>query len=158
MDADLISTERQRINWERTETAPLREWGQDRIRSLLRIWQRRRAEEKFRLLEERLEPFAQRLGRLPGSERMVVERAMKSVAQIQTLSNAQFAEFATAMLTAWEAGRLHDLIDQLAEADELDEGQLLALLGEAKVLTAIHTAEKVRSQVELVEGLRRRVT
>lgn len=157
LDADLISTERQRINWERTETAALRAWGQERVQSLLRLWQARRAEEKIRLLEERLEPFSQRLGRLPRPERRVVERAMTSVARIQTLSNAQFAEFASAMLTAWEAGRLHDLIDQLAEADELDEAQLLVVLGEANVLTALHTAEKVRSQVELVEGLRRRV-
>ena len=156
-ESDLISTERQRVNWERPETAPLRDWGQDRIRRLLRLWQDRRAEEKVRMMEQRLEPFAQRLGRLPRAERKVVERAMKSVARIETLSNTQYAEFATAMLTAWEAGRLHDLIDQLAEADELDEAQLLLVLGEAKVLTALHTAEKVRSQVELVEGLRRRV-
>lgn len=157
MGTDLISTERQRINWERPETAELRDWGQTRIRTLLRLWQDRRAEEKVRLMEERLEPFARRLGRLPGSERKVVERAMKSVARIQTLSIAQFTEFATAMLTAWEAGRLHDLIDQLADSEQLDEAQLLVVLGEAKVLTALHTAEKVRSQVELVEGLRRRV-
>lgn len=156
-DADLISTERQRINWERPETAPLRNWGQQRIRTLLRLWQDRRAEEKVRMMEERLEPFAQRLGRLPRAERRVVERAMKSVARIQTLSSQQYAEFAIAMLTAWEAGRLHDLIDQLAETDDLNEAQLLAVLGEARVLTALHTAEKVRSQVELVEGLRKRV-
>ena len=35
------------------------------------------------------------------------------------------------MLTAWEAGRMRDLIDNLAESHGLDEEQLITLLLEA---------------------------
>jgi hypothetical protein len=47
-DNDLISTERQRINWEADAAQPLLVWGQTRIKSLLRLWQRKRSESRSR--------------------------------------------------------------------------------------------------------------
>jgi len=61
---DLISTERQRINWESEEARLLLEWGQDRIRKLALIWKGRRAEVKIDALNQRLTPFSARLSKL----------------------------------------------------------------------------------------------
>lgn len=155
--ADLIATERQRVNWEAEATAPLLEWGQDRVKSLLRVWKERRAEEKVRLLDERLAPFAERVQRLKPHERRVVERALKNIAKITSLTNDQFDELAASMLTAWEGGRLQELINSLGEAADLDEAQLLQILAESNILTSLHAAEKVRGQLNLVRGLRRRI-
>lgn len=155
--SDLIATERQRVNWESDATAPLLDWGKDRIKALLLIWKERRAEEKIRLLEERLAPFAERVHRLKTHERRVVERALRNIAKITSLTNDQFGELATSMLTAWEGGRLQELINSLGEANELDEAQLLQILAESNILTSLHAAEKVRGQLNLVRGLRRRI-
>ena len=46
LPADLIATERQRVNWERVETAPLLDWGQSRLRRAFREWARLRGKEK----------------------------------------------------------------------------------------------------------------
>ena len=46
LPADLIATERQRVNWDRSETSPLLRWGQRRLRRVFRVWAALRAEEK----------------------------------------------------------------------------------------------------------------
>ena len=57
LPADLIATERQRVNWDRVETAPLLDWGRARLRLVFRAWAKLRAAEKMRRLEERLVGF-----------------------------------------------------------------------------------------------------
>ena len=64
LDADVITSERQRINWEHEGAQPLEEWGQQRVKSLLSIWKARRAEEKLKRIEDKVVPFSRRLERL----------------------------------------------------------------------------------------------
>lgn len=154
---DLIATERQRINWEHTETRPLLEWGRERLRQCLRLWASLRAERKAKQLEEKLTGFEDRLGRLKDHEQKTVRRALKAIGRVSTLSDLQFEELAEAVLTAWEQGRLHDLIHDMSESPELSEEGLLDILVEAKVLTALQTVEVVRTKLETVRGLRRRI-
>jgi hypothetical protein len=155
--ADLIATERQRINWDDPATEPLLDWGQDRVKTLLRIWRERRAEGKVRLLEERLAPFADRVDRLPASEKKTIKRALTNIAKLPSLSNEQFEDLCQSILTAWEGGRLRELIDQVADAGDLSEEALLKVLVEAKVLTALHAAESVKAKLLVIEGLHHRV-
>ena len=61
------------------------------------------------------------------------------------------------MLTAWEQGRLQDLIDDIAQAEELSADELVGLLAEAQVLTALNTAEAVRTKLLTVGGLKQRI-
>ena len=62
------------------------------------------------------------------------------------------------MLTAWEQGRLHDLVNDIAQAEELSADQLVGVLAEAQVLTALNTAEAVRTKVLTVGGLKLRIS
>ncbi len=153
LPADLIATERQRVNWDRNETAPLLEWGRRRLRHALRAWTRLRAERKTQRLEERIAGFSGRLQRLHGRERRTVKRALTSLGAIPTLSEEQFDELGNAVLTAWERGRLEGLIDEISEAEELDEPTLLNMLLEARALTALQTLEVVRTKLAAVQGL-----
>ena len=41
---------------------------------------------------------------------------------------------APAIVTAWEAGRLHKIIEDVSRMDEMDAGMLLGLLTEQQVL------------------------
>ena len=157
LSADLIATERQRVNWEMVETAPLLEWGQARLRRVFKVWVKLRAAEKTRRLEERLVGFADRLERLPRHEGKIVKRALTSLGAIPTLSDKQFDELGRAVLGAWEQGRLAELIAEIADSEELDESALLEVLMEARVLTALQTVEVVRTKLEAIQGLKRRI-
>lgn len=157
MDADIITTERQRINWELPETKSLEEWGQNRVKSLLLIWKKRRAEEKIKRIEDKVAPLAQRLNLLQSTERKIVSNALKRVASVETISDEQFIDLSNGFITAWEQGRLKNLINQISDTSDLDENALLNLLMETQVLNALHIAEAVKAKLEIINGLRIRI-
>lgn len=156
-ERDLISTERQRINWDNEESRPLLEWGQARVKNLLLKWQDRRAEDKMNRISQRLTPFSARLDRLETHEKRIVTRALRAIARISILGDEDFSQLADAILSAWEGGRLHDLIDRLSETADLDAETLVKILTESRVMNALHAAERVKVQLNLLEGLEERV-
>lgn len=157
LPADIISPERQRINWEHSASLPLLEWGQERIRSLFRLWQSRRADEKVAALEEKLTPFSDRLTKLPSHEQRIVKRAIAKIASISTLSKDTFLSLGEGLLLAWEGGRLKDLIDEVASTESMTSEELIEILIEANVLTALHTAEAVKAKLNVIAGLYERI-
>jgi hypothetical protein len=157
LETDIIAPERQRINWEKSESIPLLEWGQRRLRNLFELWKGRRAEEKIAILEGRLTPFSQRLSKLPTHEQRIVKRALLKIAAVPTLNSVQFETLAEGLLLAWEGGRLKELTDVVATTEDLSEGELLQILIEANVLTALHTAEAVKAKLLVIAGLHDRI-
>jgi hypothetical protein len=154
---DLIATERQRINWEHPEAAPLLSWGKKRVDDLCKLWKEKRAADKIRAMESRLAKFSSRLVNLPSSEQRTVRRALLKLAQISALTTQQFEELGDAILTSWEAGRLKELINRLSDSQTMGPDALVDLLMEANVLTALNTYEAVRTKIALIEGLRAKV-
>jgi len=157
LDEDIIAPERQRINWEHEEAIPLEQWGQDRVKQLLRLWRERRGEKRRKQIEEKVAEFSRRLEKLPSRERNTVKKALYKLGSIATLSDPQFQELGEGVLLAWEQGRLHDLIDEISSADTLSEKELLEILLEAHVLTALNTAEAVKTKLLTVGGLKLRI-
>lgn len=157
LPSDLIATERQRVNLEHDETIPLEQWGQERIKQLLVIWRARRGERRREEIERKLVGFSERLERLPGSERKTVRSALNKLCRISALSNQQFSELGDAILLSWEQGRLRQLIEEIADLEDLTEVDLLQVLVEAQVLTALNTAEAVKTKLLTVGGLKLRI-
>ena len=157
LGVDVIATERQRMNWEHDQARSLLDWGQSRVKSLLKIWKERRAEDKIRLIEEKLASFSDRLDRLKSTERRTVRTALTRLASIEALSNEQFEDLSASMLTAWEDGRLRELIKDVSNVEEMDESGLLKLLAEAQILNALHVAEAVKAKIEIINGLSERI-
>ena len=157
MTVDVITTERQRINWELPESTPLLEWGQERVRALLQLWKERRAERKVRIIEDRLQPFGARLRNFPASERRIVERALKRIGSIEAISDEQFLDLASALVTAWEGGKLKELVKQVANAEEMNADALVGLLAEEQILSALHVAELVRAKIDIIHNLEERI-
>ncbi|MFL9960434.1 ATP-binding protein [Paraburkholderia sediminicola] len=156
LSEDVISTERQRLNWEHADLRALEIWGQARIRQLLGIWKERRGAEKMRLLNEKIDGFRDRLDSL-GYDSKTVEAALKRLASVEKISAEQYRELGGAILTAWEGGRLKHLIRVMSTTDEMDESSLLKLLIEADTIQALHTAESVKAKLEAIKGLERRI-
>lgn len=153
---DVISTERQRLNWESPELSELQVWGEKLVRRLMTLWKQQRTQEKMAALEAAVGVFKDRLQAL-GSEAPVVRTALEKLAQIEKLSKVQFQELGTAILFSWEKGRLRGLISKIAMSDTMDEGELVSILTEANAITALHTAEMVSSRIAAITGLEARV-
>ncbi|WMT16989.1 ATP-binding protein [Serratia fonticola] len=156
-DEDVISTERQRLNWGHPHLATLEEWGRARVRNLLKVWKDRRAEEKTKMIEDKISDFGPRLGRLAASERKTILTALKKLAGINQINTEQFKEIGNSVLTAWEGGRLKELIRQVAEVPDMDESKLLSMLIEANTIQALHTAESVKAKLDTITGLEERI-
>jgi hypothetical protein len=152
---DVITTERQRINWGHPASAVLEKWGQERTKDLLAIWKERRAEEKIRLVTEKIADFGPRLVRLKKHERRPVEMALKKLASIETLTSQQFSDLGGAILTSWEQGRLRDLITDIAARTTFTTADFIDVLTELQVLEALNLAEVVRTKAEAIAGLER---
>lgn len=154
---DIISPERQRINWEHSDAILLEKWGQERVKQLFRTWKDRRGEERRKEIEGRLAGFARRLNHLPRHEAKTIKSALTKVGSIPSLSKKQFEELADGILTSWEQGRLKELISDLSQVDDLTEESLLGLLAEVDVLAALNVAEAVKTKIEAIRGLKRLV-
>ena len=157
LDNDIIAPERQRINWEHSATSELTEWGQKLTRSLLGIWYNRRGEARKKQLVERLGIFNQKLSRLKERERRTVTQAISRIGSIPTLTDDQFQELGDAILSAWENGRLMELIEEIADTESLTADQLVKILAEADVLTALSAAEIVKTKLSAIKGLKERI-
>jgi hypothetical protein len=157
LKTDLIATERQRVNWENEDALPLLEWGRNRVDDLCRMWKRRRADAKLKAMEDKIAPFASRLATLQTSERRTVRSALSKLAQVGSLTTKQFAELGEAVLTSWEAGRLKELIHNLADSPDMTADRLIELLMEANVLTALNTYEAIKTKLSIIGELRRLV-
>lgn len=153
-ETDIIAIERQRINWEHAETQGFQEWGQNKIKELLKLWQTRRAEQRRLEIEQKISSFARRMAKLPSREQKTIRRAIEQLGKIPALSDAQFRSLGDAILQAWEQGRLRDLIDELATNEDITAESLISLLTEADVLMALNLAEAVRTKIEAIHGLK----
>ena len=157
LDRDLIATDRQSVNWEDETSTQLREWGRTKVKELLRIWHDRRGSKRAGELEKKVEGFGARLDKLQLHEARTVRQALKKLAQVSTLSKAKFQELGEAVLTAWEQGRLRNLISNMADIDSFSETQLMSVLVEAQALTALNIAEAVKTKILTIGGLKLRI-
>ena len=157
MDMDVISAERQRINWETFETQSLLEWGQKRTGEILRLWGELKAKKRAGEIEGKMSQFGSRLARLSRHEQDTVRSVLRKLAAITSIRDDKFEDLAGAILTSWEGGRLRDLWHDIAGRENLSESDLLAILVETNVVTALNVAEAVRTKVTALEQLEARV-
>ena len=150
LETDVITTERQRINWEIQGCKGLEKWGQERVKSLLAIWQECRAAKRLKQIEDRTASFSPMLERLKSAERRTLSSVPRKVVMIETLSEQQCRGVLEGILKAWDRGHLRDLIEGISEVDVLDEKELLKLLAEERVLTALNVAEVVGTKLKII--------
>jgi hypothetical protein len=154
---DIIAPERQRLNWEHDELQPLLMWGQLKIKELLTIWKLTKQQQKIALLEEKTGIFYDRIEKFLPHEKEIIKKALLKLAGIPKISTDDFKSMGESIIKSWEGGRLKNLINEMSKAEDMDEEKLLKILLEAGTLTALHTAEAVKTKLEAIEGLRQRI-
>ena len=154
---DPVSLERQRLTWELDETEHLLEWGQKRVKELLVMWHDGRGKKKREILEEKVLGFKERLDKLSSSERNSITRVLMKIGGIPTINDDQFKDMAGSILTSWEGGRLKDLWLKIANTEEFSEADLLHVLMETEIVSALNVAEAVKAKLLTIAELKLRV-
>jgi len=154
---DLISPERQRVNWDNPLTLEFEEWGKQLVKKTLSDWKKLRQAAKVEVIHSRIADFSSRLNKMQKHERKTIESAINKVASVESLDESSFMSIGDAMLTAWEKGRLQDLIANLAEVGDMPEQEITSLLLEARILSALSSSEAIATKLATIEGLRKHV-
>ena len=156
LPTDTTSAERQRIHWELEETEPLLKWGQEKIKEMLREWIDKRGRKKADALN-RLDEFKDRLDRLSGTERATVRKVLVSIGGIAQLDQDKYDEIAKLVLRSWEGGRLKGLWEKFAANEDPSESDLLEILSESEILSALNVAEAIKTKLYAIEHLQARI-
>ena len=157
LGVDATSTERQRVHWELDETEPLLKWGQGLIKALLRTWSDMRGSRMRDMLDKKVEGFKDRLDRLPGNESRAVRQVLTKIGGIASMDQDKYVEVAELVIASWESGNLKGRWESFAKSDDVDEGDLLKILTETDILTALNVAEAIKTKLYAIESLQSRI-
>jgi hypothetical protein len=150
---DLIATDRGTIRWEDPLAAPLKDWGQRKIRELLAKWIEKRREEKVH--SPKIVELLARAEKLPQQERKIFESVVDKIVSIPQLDKDdegrdiadELVEFVYNALTNRS---FMEAIRRLNAASSVDIAKFSEILSEWDILEAINTAHVVKGRVEII--------
>ena len=150
-DSDIISTDRQEIDWEHDSVQVFKKWGADLTRKAMRDWVKRRgsAMEDWILQDEKI---AKRIDRLEPASRNQVSRFLKILGQAES-DQERAQELADALVCAYEYRNFHDVIQNIEDVSEDPEElkKLLTHLKEWKVLESRAILEIIKGRLDIIE-------
>jgi hypothetical protein len=153
--ADVISTDRQKIRWDHQRARSLLEWGNQTVRTLVSRWEGPSGESITNLLDT--DPrLAERVGNLEPNERAKVQRMAKIVAAAET-PDARAAELLDTLVRAFEFRQFYDVISQIeGRADDPDQFvHLIDNLRNWQVLESRALLEIVSGRLRIVDKFER---
>jgi len=153
-ESDVISTDRQELDWEKEELRELREWGEELTRKVLRECADLRGTQLENWVLGDAE-FGQRLDLLDSSTRKEISRFLKVLGQKSEENDERTRDLADSLIRAYEFRTFHDVIDDIKEAatnpTKLEE--MLWRLHDWKVLESRAILEIVRGRLSIIDKL-----
>ncbi len=150
-ESDVISTDRQELDWEREDLKELREWGEVISRKVLRDC----AEMMGKRLENWVfsnQSFSQRLDLIDPSARKEISQFLKKLGEKTDENDERTRDLADALIRAYEYRNFHDVIDDIKSAsndpDKLEE--LLGRIHDWRVLESRAILEIVRGRLSII--------
>lgn len=150
---DLIATDRGTIRWEDPLAAPLREWGRDKVRELLKNWtdKRRRA----KITTPKIARYLAQAKKLPEKESKAFRAAVNSICSIPHLDKDEegkdiadeLVEFAYNAMTNRS---FLDAIRELNAASSESIERFNEVLSEWDIIEAVNTAHLVKGRIEII--------
>lgn len=150
-ESDLVSTDRQEIDWEDTETLDLLTWGQELTRKALRDFRDYRAKKtKERVLKD--PDLKARVGRLDKPSQQQAEKLLGNLGLLEA-DNEKELELASSLVSAFEYRHFHDVIDQIEAAEDNPEQLELLLTGIAnwKALEGRAILEIIKGRISIID-------
>lgn len=154
-ESDIVSTDRQEIDWESDVARPLLEWGDALARKLLREWANRRGE----VIEDAVSADAglkARLERLDPASRKQLSKYLRTLGQSE-IDPERALVLADSVVRAFEYRHFHDVIEQIEDVSEDPDRlhELLLRLGEWKVLESRAILEVINGRLLILEKFNR---
>jgi Histidine kinase-, DNA gyrase B-, and HSP90-like ATPase len=150
-DSDVVSTDRQDIDWDDRRVEALYAWGQRKTRDLLVAWASRRGKD----MEDRVDGDPELKSRLAALDPTSQKEARRLLNSLAASSGGldKWRQLADALIRAYEFRIFHDVIAELdaASADPDNLEQLLGRLSEWKVLESRAILEIIQGRVHIVE-------
>lgn len=153
-DSDVVSTDRQELDWEKDELTELREWGDSFVRGVLRqCGEMRGTQFESWILED--EGFSHRLSLLDPSVKKEISRFLKILGQKSEENDPRTKDLADSLIKAYEFRTFHDVVDEIELiGDDPDKlGELLTRLHDWKVLESRAILEIVRGRISIINKL-----
>ena len=151
-DEDLISTDRQEIDWEADEVGPLKKWGEELSRRVLREWRDQREKRmEVWVLEEPV--IRARIDALDRSSRSQVTKFLRVLGRVEGESEENVRSLADALVQAYEFQHFHDVVHEIEATDDDPEAlqALLVHLRDWQVLESRAILEVIRGRLEIVD-------
>lgn len=150
-ESDIISTDRQEIDWADERSQDFKAWGEALTRKALREW----AEYKGDRLESQVlqDPeINKRVQALDSTSQKQVSRFLKQLGQNEPDPD-RAVKLADSLVRAYEYRHFHDLIDQIENVSEEPEQLYLLLnyLSAWKVLESRAILEIIKGRLEVIE-------
>lgn len=150
-ESDIISTDRQEIDWENEKVEALKKWGKKFVQRLLDEWMELRGNnfEEFILSDVDLNARIQRLDKTSQKQ---VSRFLKILGQAET-DPERAKDLGDALVRAYEYRNFHDIVSQLESvADNPDNlGRLLLCLYDWKALESRAILEIIKGRIEIID-------
>ncbi|MBI4517485.1 MAG: ATP-binding protein [Deltaproteobacteria bacterium] len=156
-DNDLISTDRQELDWDAAALLGFRDWGRRLCRRVLIEWADRKGDRIERQVGE--DPGLQaRVEMLDADSRKQVKAFLRTLAKADP-DRERVVELADALVQAYEFRQFHDLLEELRDAagDPFELVQILDHLQRWQVLESRAILEIVKGRLQVAGVLERMV-
>ncbi|MFH5883672.1 ATP-binding protein [Halalkalibaculum sp. DA3122] len=150
-DSDLISTDRQEIDWEDNFTQPLHEFGEKITRKALREHSQKRGEDFKNVVLEN-ENISERLQKLDKTSSIQAKKLFKVLGSAEP-DPEKAVDLASSVLKAYEYQNFHDLLGDLETISDDPESlkTMLKYLQDWKVLESRTILEIIRGRLDILE-------
>ncbi|NPV51177.1 MAG: hypothetical protein HPY60_08305 [Candidatus Methanofastidiosum sp.] len=155
---DFTSTDRGSILWEEPGPSLLKNWGQNKVKDLLKDWVDKRRIGK----ENRPEvvKYLEYASRLPPKERHIFNSFVDKLVSIPQLDEDKeiLDELIKFGYNALTNHTFLEVIKQINAAEEADRDKIFEILAEWDIIEAVNTAQKIKGRVEIIKKFRQMIT
>ncbi len=149
-EKDLISTDRGSILWDETPASELKDWAQNKIKSILKIW----VEERTKKKKERpiLQKYLGKAATLPNRQKGLYETFVKTLVNIPQLDKDEeiLDELVKYGYNALTNQGFFDFVKELNQSGEKLFSEISELMKEWSVIEVISAAQIVKGRVEVI--------
>lgn len=156
-DMNLISPERQRINFDDPRIKGIKQWGQKTLDGLSRLRKESKTSKRTQELFSKDGRVGKRLATMGKTEQRQLKNILTTMAAFPALSKSRCEDWGLQVINAFENGRLYLMMEELSSEEEFDDSKLFDILKEAGMLTDLQVAEAIKTKILVIAELKKRV-
>jgi len=149
---DLISTDRATVRWSHPMLMPVVEWGQQKIKELIKEWARKRSEKKLAILREKIR-YAEIIAKYQPREQAEIRYVFEKLASSPTLGDDKIYAISLSFLKAFQNEHVMALIRDMDAMSPEAQEEIWNLICEYDVLEAIDTFQKLKARRDIIKKL-----